>query len=246
MRIIPWLIVGLSATLLAGCGSYDPIDRTIVSSKVLRSTDAFNPTISTRSEDSFIGFSYDPKKKEFLIVGEKYSYIAPVAKKVQFIIDTPAIRDNIRVRYRDEKGWGGWNYKLVDKNGIPLEKPELSDLTLIMCFNNTVPQSQIDEYKRTFESSRIYFTIFLKEPCFYLPLGDSRAQMFTTTPESKRAIKTKLPRPFPYLIDTVTAKDKATLESQNRKAKALSPLATVADGLLTFGQYLALPFTIWH
>lgn len=245
MRIMHYLTAGIIITLLAGCGSYDPINRSIVSDKVLRSTDAFNPTVTNRSEDRFIGFSYDPKKKEFLIAGEAYSYIAPVAEKVQFIIDTPAIRDNIRVLYRDEKGWGIWRYILVDDNGIPLEKPVLNDLTLIMCFNSTVPQSQIDEYKKAFERKRIYFAPHLKEPCFYFPLGDSRAQIFASTAESKRAAKTRLPRPFPYLLDTVITKDKATLESQNRKATALSPFATVADGVLTFGQYLALPFTMW-
>lgn len=245
MRIIPWLTIGLSVAFLAACGSYDPINRSIVSDNVLKSTDAFKATVTNRSEDSFIGFSYDPEKKEFLIVGNQYSYIAPVAKKVQFIIDTPAIRDNIRVLYRDEEGWGIWRYILVDDNGIPLEKPILNDLALIMCFNNTVPQSQIDEYKKSFERERIYFAPHLKEPCFYFPLGDSRAQIFATTTASKAAAKTKLPRPFPYLLDTVTTKDKALLESQNRKATALSPFATAADGVLTFGQYLALPFTMW-
>lgn len=233
------------ALLLSACGSYDPINRSIVSDEVLKSTDAFKATVTNRSEDRFIGFSYGPEKKEFLIAGETYSYIAPVAEKVQFIIDTPAIRDNIRVLYRDEKGWGIWRYRVVDDNGTPLEKPVLNDLTLIMCFNSAVPQSQIDEYKKAFERKRIYFVTHLKEPCFYFPLGDSRAQIFASTAESKRAAKTRLPRPFPYLLDTVTAKDKALLESQNRKATALSPFATAADGVLTFGQYLALPFTMW-
>ncbi|RUT64446.1 hypothetical protein CKG00_14750 (plasmid) [Morganella morganii] len=89
MRIMHYLISGIITALLTGCGSYDSINRSIVSDKVLKSTDAFKPTVTNRSEDSIIGFSYDPKKKEFLIAGETYSYIAPVAEKVQFIIDTP-------------------------------------------------------------------------------------------------------------------------------------------------------------
>lgn len=230
---------------LSACGSHDPIKRNVFSDKVVESTGAFKATEQVKVEDNIIGFSIDPKKKEILVIAEKYYFITKINARLEYIINTPEVRNNIYLLYREDGGWGSWAYELVNSDGKPNNPPILKDLTLIMCFRDDTPKNILEEQSAILKKQKTNFLIYGTKPCFYAVIGNGDNRVYDITPAVKSVKMTSLKKPFPYILNITMAKDPKKLESQNRKAVLLSPFATVADATFTFGQYLALPFTIW-